>query len=747
MERSFVVQAVDVVVTRSRSLILDVTSLLASQTLGIPPASSEASTVGGILEELTLVAAAVGVLIPFTLRVVGASFVVSVAVRAAIQAFTSSRHGIPFAHGVKETVTFVEHGGASTLALVEIRIPRAVRISVAGRLRVVTETTLEFAHFVGLVDFADGVLHAIVLELLVSGVILTFNTNTVTSTFTSGSIPSTVKIFLAGSASGVAELARTHADDVERRVGHFGGFIHGVGPDAASIVVTSSAVGVLSADALADGSSEPSLPFTARVFTASVQRSLAFAALIALSSLPVPEAVGVGIASINSAVLLTTLLLALSLEPFASTSEGPAESGVGDEGARLGASVGGVGPHAVGVSRTFFLVEVHGSTVGSTFSTRPRAVISTLAGVFSGEVTAIADTLVDSGVPHTFRILGASGFVEPAVGTRDLATLARQVAVGVSAVSFRVAFTASRSTVAAAVSSTGRFRSHHRSTASSVGATDVAVTSEGVVPFTAVVGLTISLGVGEFTDLVAARSLVVPFAVVVIFAGFGVKITVRALLDAAIVTSWFAETVVQALGGSVETFASLSTDTIDGVPHATSFEVASKLGVEGVLALEFTDGGRVFSSTEVVLTLIISLTFLPRTVVVFALLETSVFIIIPLAAFVGIRDAFGLAAVELAGAVAVGGTLRVLRIAFTLPVAESSFESTFLVTEAFLALLVAASTSPVAVVISQTVRLHESRAALTAGSFELRIVFTHRIRFASSFVILVPAVLTTNIGG
>jgi hypothetical protein len=423
----FVVEAVVVVVTRGRALVLDVTTLAADLLLGFPPAASVASTVGGVVEELTLVTAAVGVTVPFTLSVVGTSVVVGVAVRTAVDTLTLARHGVPFAHGVEKTVSFVDHGGASTLTLVEIPIPSTILIGVARSLGVVAVAASKFTSFRDLVDFAIGDSQAIVLELLESGVVEALDTNTLADTGSGGRVPHTVERFLTRGFGAVTDLARAEAEVLDGSIRHLGSLVHGVAIEARAVTFTSRLVEVLTADALTDGSSEPLLPFATRVFLAGVEVVLTFARFVTLSSLPVPEAGSIGIAGVDVEVLLTTLLLALVVVPFASASEGPAESLILDEGAGLGASVRDVGPHARSVSVTFALVEVHGGAIGGAFRARPFTVISTLALGFGGEGSTVTDALVDGGVPHAISVLVTGRLVGVAVSTRDLTALAREI--------------------------------------------------------------------------------------------------------------------------------------------------------------------------------------------------------------------------------------------------------------------------------------------------------------------------------
>lgn len=644
-EGGFIVQAEFVVVAGGRALVLDVAALLAGLADGVPPARGVLGAVGGVVEEVALIAAAIGVVVPLALAVVGAGFVGGETVGAAIDALAATTAGssLPFAHGLKKTVGFEDHGTASAGANLEIGIPGAVGVGVAGSEGSVANAALELAGLGDLVDFAIGVLHAVVLELLVGGVVLTFDTDTGADAGGGGGIPQAVDVFDAGSALGVAEVAGAHADDREGRVGKHGSGVHCVGPDAAAIVEALSLVEVLSADALAEGSCEPRLPLAASVLNAGVGGGLALAGLVALASLPVPEAGGVGVAAINGAVLLGALHLALVLVPFAGASEGPAESLVGDEAAWLRAGVGGVRPHAVIVGVTFTLSEVHGGAVVDALAGVgvPLAVIGSSTGSLVGEALAVADALVDGGVPHAVVVAVAGGLVHVAVSAGDLAALAREVAVGVGAVGFGAGVAAGGSAVAAAVACAVGLRGSQRSAARAVGASDVAVALEALVPFAAVVGLAVGVGVGEFADLVAALGGVVPLTAVVLLAVNGGEVTVGALADAAAVTFRFAELVVHALLGGVEAFAGLSADSVDGVPHAASFEVA----VEGVAVLEFAlELAR--AGTEVELTLSVSLAFLPRTVVELALLGTGVAISIPLAARVGVGETFVLAAVE-----------------------------------------------------------------------------------------------------
>lgn len=526
-------------------------------------------------------------------------------------------------------------------------------------------------------------------------------------------------------------------------VGQLGRGVHGVGPEAAAISNTSGLVGVLRADALAEGSSEPLLPFAASVFVTRVKSVLALARLVALASLPVPEAFSVTIAARNGAVLLLALHLTLGVVPFASTSKGPAESLVGNEAARSGASVGGVGPHAVAVTVTFFLSEVLGRAAVDALAGVgvPGAVISASAGGLIGEDLAVADALGDGAVPHAGRVGIASRLVEVLVGAGDLAALTRKEAPSVLAVSLGKVFTARGSAVAAAVAFARGLSSHQRSAASAVDAADVAVTLERVVPLATVVGSAVSVGVGERADLVAAVGCVVPLTgVVLLTRGLG-QIAVRALADAAGVTFRLAELVVEALLSGVDAFAGHDADVVDGVPHAAGFEVAIE-GV-GVFVLALELAGRV-GIGEFVAALIVGLTFLPRTVVEFALLITSVAIIVPLAARVGIAGAFGLGAVETASREAVGGALRVRGVTRALPVAKCGFIGAFSVAVAVGALLVALGARPLAVVVGKAVALGESGAGLTARDLELRIVLAHGV-FRALVLVEVPAVLTADV--
>lgn len=81
------------------------------------------------------------------------------------------------------------------------------------------DAALELTGFGDLVDFAIGVLHAIILELLVGRVVLTFDTNASTDASRRRSVPEAVNVVDAGGAFGVAKVAGAHADDGDGSVG------------------------------------------------------------------------------------------------------------------------------------------------------------------------------------------------------------------------------------------------------------------------------------------------------------------------------------------------------------------------------------------------------------------------------------------------------------------------------------------------------------------------------------------------
>lgn len=312
-------------------MVLNVATLVANFVDWLPPAGAVGGAVGGIDEELALVAAAADGGVPLTLRNGGAGDVGGVAVRTALLAETSSVGVGPFAHGVQETVGLEDHGTTVAFALDEIGIPAAIGVSFAGRHGVVTEVASELAGFSHLVDFADREGVAVGDEGGEGGEVLALNTRACTDASGGRSIPVAVDVSQARSAIGVAIVARTHADEIEGRIREQGSRVHGVGPNAAAVSVASRSVEVLAADAFANGGDEPALPLTARVVGAGADGGLTLARDIAFSSVPVPVAVGVGIAGGDILILLTAGTLALAVHPFASSGEGPADGLVGDE--------------------------------------------------------------------------------------------------------------------------------------------------------------------------------------------------------------------------------------------------------------------------------------------------------------------------------------------------------------------------------------------------------------------------------